>query len=104
MLNRPPLNMLGETLDDREALSGETRSETSFNRPPLNRLSDTEHVKCAHEHEHCPEKPEGKPVLNRPPLNMLSDTLVISKHFPVAIHGDRAHCGTQRETRTETRA
>ena len=30
MLNRPPLNMLGDTLDDREALSGETQSETRF--------------------------------------------------------------------------
>ena len=28
VLNRPPLNMLGDTLDDREALSGETQSET----------------------------------------------------------------------------
>ena len=30
VLNRPPLNMLGYTLDDRKALSGETRSETHF--------------------------------------------------------------------------
>ena len=28
VLNRPPLNMLGDTLDDREALPGKTRSET----------------------------------------------------------------------------
>ena len=56
-----------------------------LNRPPLNMLGETEHVKNAHEHEHCPEKPERKPVLNRPPLNMLGDTLVIAKHFPVAV-------------------
>ena len=30
VLNRPPLNMLGETLDEHEALSIETRSETRF--------------------------------------------------------------------------
>ena len=74
------------------------------NRPPQNMLGDTKHVKSAHEQEHFPEKPEGKPVLNRPPLNMLGDTLVIAKHFPVATHGDRTHCGTRRETRSETRA
>ena len=28
--NRPPLNMLGDTLDDRKALSGETPCETRF--------------------------------------------------------------------------
>ena len=55
-----------------------------LNRPPLNMLGETEHVKNAHEHEHCPEKPEGKPVLNRPPLNMLGDTLVSAKRFPVS--------------------
>ena len=54
-----------------------------LNRPPLNRLGETEHVKSAQEQEHCPEKPKGKPVLNRHPLNMLGDTLVITKHFPV---------------------
>ena len=75
-----------------------------LNRPPLNMLGETEHVKNAHEHEHCPEKPEGKPVLNRPPLNMLGDTLVIAKHFPVATRENRTNCGTQRETRSETRA
>ena len=73
-----------------------------FNRPPLNMPGDTKHVKSAPEHEHFSEKSEEKPVLNRPPLNMLGDTLVIAKHFPVATRGDRTHCGTQRETRSET--
>ena len=30
VLNRPPLNMLGDTLDDCKALSSETQSETHF--------------------------------------------------------------------------
>ena len=30
MLNRPPLNMFVDTLDDRKALSGKTRCETRF--------------------------------------------------------------------------
>ena len=67
-------------------------------------LGDTEQVKSAHEQEHFPEKPEGKPMLNRSPLNMLGDTLVIAKHFPVATRGDRTHCGTRRQTRNDTRA
>ena len=50
------------------------------------------------------ENPEVKPVLNRPPLKMLSDTLVIAKHFPVATHGDRTHCGTRSGTRSVARA
>ena len=75
MLNRPPLNMLGDTLDDCEALSGETQSET-----------------------------QSETVFNRSPLNTLSDTLVITKHFPIATRGDRTHCGARRETRSETRA
>ena len=29
-VDRPPRNMLGDTLDDHEALSGETQSETRF--------------------------------------------------------------------------
>ena len=63
-----------------------------LNRPPLNMLGDTKHIKSAQEHEHFPEKPEGKPVLNRPPLNMLGDNLEIAKHFPVATGGDRTQC------------
>ena len=73
-----------------------------LNRPTLNMLGDTEHINNVHEHEHFPEKPKQKPSLNRPPLNMLANTLVIAKHCPVATHGDRTHCGTRRETRSET--
>ena len=35
----------------------------AFNRPLLDMHGDTKQVESAHEQEHVPEKPEGKPVV-----------------------------------------